>query len=54
MKIVQKRTKTYEIVQKIGRGKYSDVFKAIKLGSSREQDTLSVLKILKPSILRVM
>ena len=38
------------MVQKIGRGKYSDVFKAIRLGGTRDQDTLSVLKILKPSI----
>lgn len=34
----------YEIMEKIGRGKYSDVFKCINVTN----DKLSVLKILKP------
>ena len=34
----------YEVMQKIGRGKYSDVFKCI----NTEDDKLYVLKFLKP------
>ena len=34
----------YEVMEKIGRGKYSDVFKCIDTSN----DKLSVLKILKP------
>ena len=40
----------YEIAEKIGRGKYSDVYKAMRVGGKEEQDRWSVLKVLKPGI----
>ena len=40
----------YEVVEKIGRGKYSDVYKAVRVGKGKEEEKLAVLKILKPSI----
>ena len=39
----------YEIVEKIGRGKYSDVYKAVHTNQQDKTQALSVLKILKPS-----
>ena len=39
----------YEIMEKIGRGKYSDVYKAIRVATTQEEEKLAVLKILKPS-----
>lgn len=41
---------SYEIIDKIGRGKYSDVYKAIKINKEDKDSKLVVLKILKPSI----
>jgi serine/threonine protein kinase len=43
----------YEIIEKIGRGKYSDVYKAVRIGETAKDDKLSVLKILKPSTHRL-
>lgn len=38
--------KTHEIMEKIGRGKYSDVFKCI----NTENDAFACIKVLKPGI----
>lgn len=38
------------MIEKIGRGKYSDVYKAVRVGEEGQEIKLSVLKILKPSI----
>lgn len=39
----------YEIVGKMGRGKYSDVYRALRVG---QDEKWSVLKILKPGTWR--
>lgn len=38
----------YEIVRKIGRGKYSEVFKGVVVGNTEQEEQFCVIKILKP------
>lgn len=38
----------YEVCEKIGRGKYSDVYRAMRDQGQGQPDKPSVLKILKP------
>lgn len=42
------------MMYKIGSGKFSDVYKAVRLGNTREEDTFAVLKVLKPGIINLI